>query len=79
MITRMVPITSPFLHLCSSMRRISDASRIRRPDGTTRHARLSAGFELFRFNAHGVFVGLHFAPRSVGIYLSKLSAEEQDL
>ena len=41
--------------------------------------RALAFLHFFCFNAHRVFIRFHFTPRSSGIHLSKLSAEQQDL
>ena len=80
MINRMVPMGFSFPALCSSMRRILDALRPRRPEGRSGGAgRLSTGFDFFCLDAHRVFVRLHFAPRSIGIHLGKLSTEQQNL
>ena len=74
MINRMVPMGSSFPALCSSKRRILDALKHDGPR-TVPQGRLSKCFDFFPFNAHGVFVRLNFASRSICVHLGKLSAE----
>ena len=53
------------------------SSEPKRRRTTPRHSLTGLNFLLL--DAHRVFVRFNFAPRSIGIHLSKLSAEQQDL
>jgi hypothetical protein len=44
-----------------------------------RQGRLSTRFDFLSLDAHRVFGRFHFAPRSIGIHLGKLSTEQQNL
>ena len=53
--------------------------RIVRTKAAPHNTKALTSLNFLLLDAHRVFVRFNFAPRSIGIHLSKLSAEQQDL